>query len=215
VISTLTCHECGEVLRTERSAPARVTCPKCLARVLNPNARIPPQILPQEVLPVEQDAKADVVDIGRLLTVLWMLLLAGGIVAARLGEMSMGLLLIVPAVLIAIVSGLVFTKAPRKYIGDTHPERKPSPDGQTVLDYAHRPLRHEYVDDAFRIGPFISGFFSTIAVAATGALVFIKSSGQELLFVLFVRPSRNLPSPTVVLCLAGNRASMELVEVLL
>jgi hypothetical protein len=186
---TFACPLCGEVLWIRGNSPARITCPKCLKLVVNPNARIPPVVEPRDVVPVEEEIRKDTIDVGRLLGVLWVSLLAGGILAATAGgDLSLGLLLIVPAVVIAIVTGLVFAKAPRRYAPQVEVEPPARPDGQVVLDYAHHRKRQESdVEDSFRIGAFMSGFFIAIVVAGLGFMGLINSKGnEEGIFVLVV-----------------------------
>jgi len=135
---------------------------------------------------VEEETKRDLADIAGLVHVLWIALTITGLVGLiAAGMTSLGLVLIGAGVLIAIVAGLVFTRAPSMDELESEYEPPQSHDGQVVLDYAHNRQRKQVTHhESFRVPAFISGFFSSIVLVTLVVLALMNSkSGQEAIFI--------------------------------
>jgi hypothetical protein len=176
--TTYTCPSCGQWLWINNSAATPITCPMCLKIVPGPGADKAPVVERRDVLPVEEEAKRDTIDVGHLLAILCVSLLVGGIFALTVaGDVLRGLLLIIAALLIA---GVIFAKTRPKYAPQVEVEPPARPDGQVVLDYAHHRKRQALdVEDSFRIGAFMSGFFIAIGVPALGFSALLHSKGND------------------------------------
>ena len=103
----LICPTCGRALTVSDNAPARLTCPNCLARLQNPRAG---QARPLPVIPVDQEATADASATTRVFFAL-IALLGIGIVMSLVSNGSSGLFVLVIAgsLIGLIVLGLVAT----------------------------------------------------------------------------------------------------------
>jgi hypothetical protein len=161
-----------------------MVCPKCLKLVVNPNARIPPVIEPRYSLSIEKQTKIDLLDNARLLHILWISLLAGGIlIAAKGNDLLLASMLIGMALLIAILTGLWFAKDSVRYMPYVDVEPSVSSEGQIVLDYARPVPRRQ---PSVHFGPFMSGFFISIigTVLCFIALFSTKSINDLVLLVI-------------------------------
>ena len=185
--TTIQCPSCNQTLWIKPNSPTRVQCPKCLRLIVNPSAKIPPVSQPRHVLPVGEETERDLADSAAFLHVLWIALVITGLAGVLMGAMRFfGLGLILAGVIIAILSGLMVSKAPPMADFEAASEPPPSSDGEVVLDYAHHRQRRLVVyQESFRLSAFISGFFSSIALVTLVVLGLMHSkSREEVMFIL-------------------------------
>jgi DNA-directed RNA polymerase subunit RPC12/RpoP len=77
--ATLQCPSCGKTLTVSDAAPPRLTCPRCLAKIINDRPRSMPHAA-RAVLPVDDQADRDS-RITRAAVIAVLILLVGGAVA--------------------------------------------------------------------------------------------------------------------------------------
>jgi len=154
-----------------------ITCPRCLARIVNPNAgretvaRKPnaPQRRPRQVIPLEEEAGSDIRDTTRWLVVLALALFLGAIViASKIGMNTLSVVLIGAGMILAGAIGVIGRKssgveepAP-PYL--QHAERG----GMAVFDYAS-------VREEANVGSFLGGFVLAIGLSF-GAMIVIAAA---------------------------------------
>src|SRR5437762_10925349 len=97
-----------------------ITCPKCLARIINPNAGREtvgtklnaPQRRPRQVIPLEEEAGRDIRDTTRWLVALALALFLGAIViASKIGVNTLSVVLIGAGIIMAGEIGVIGRKS--------------------------------------------------------------------------------------------------------
>src|SRR5688572_5458756 len=142
---TLVCPKCRERLWVGEMQIPLVTCPKCLARVVNPNARedaaaaalLEYRIPRRWVVPVEEESDADIRNTAMWLAILAVGLFAGAIlVAIVVGLNFMSLLMVGGGLFMAIAVGWMNLKAPKAEVAERPFVERVQRGGATVFDYA-------------------------------------------------------------------------------
>jgi hypothetical protein len=141
----LVCPKCRERLWVGEMQIPLVTCPKCLARVVNPNAREDPAAAaplqyrtpPRWVVPVEEESDGDIRNTAMWLAILAVGLFAGAIlVAIVVGLNFMSLLMVGGGMIMAIAVGWMNLRAPKVQVRERPFLQRVQRGGATVFDYA-------------------------------------------------------------------------------
>jgi hypothetical protein len=166
-----------------------ITCPKCLARIINPNAgretvarkSDTPQRRPRQVIPLEEEAGGDIRDTTRWLVVLALALFLGAIViASKIGINTLSVVLIGAGIILAGAIGVIGRKSsgiveptPSSYL--QHAERE----GMTVFDYASA---HQEAN----VGSFLGGFVLAIGLSFVAMIVIAaaRDAGRAVAIVV-------------------------------
>jgi len=154
----LVCPKCQERLWVGDIQIPLVTCPKCLARVVNPNAAeepmarrsVPRTRQARQVIPVEEEAGWDVWETSRGLIIFGVLLFVGAVILTQVawwGELVLFLAVIVDFGIVV----LCFWNAPQIHQRPRYsrPDRFESGD---VLDYANISNVRDFSGRAYRHG---------------------------------------------------------------
>jgi hypothetical protein len=153
-----------------------VTCPKCLARVINPNAQREPLArttgsrapAPRQVISLEEEASGDVRDTTRWLVVLAVALLVGAVVPfIWLGMNLLSGLMIAGAVLMGVAIAALYRKSPQIHEAPAAYFNRPGRDGTTVLDYTN--IHQKPNTGAFQGGFILAVGISFLTMMATSA----------------------------------------------
>jgi hypothetical protein len=175
-VSRIICPRCGLGLTVSEHAPRHLSCPRCLARLVNPAAPDSEDtsfpIAPVPVIPLDRQVERDT-HIGR-----WVLLLLMGLMTIA-AFMSFGarqpigglFVLILMAALGTFVMSTGGVRDGREDVWrEEAPLRPASVDagGTTVLEYVvpSRPAR-----TGATVGAVAAGFFSSIGVCALGFVI--------------------------------------------
>jgi drug/metabolite transporter (DMT)-like permease len=183
----LVCPKCQERLWVGEIQIPLVTCPKCLARVVNSNgAEDAGGESPQQVIPLESETSSDVRHTMRWVVVLAIALFGMGLfILLSAGNNVWSILMMAGGAIIAAMIPTLYRKSrevrepPRAHYYPTS-ER----DGVALLEYAN--IRRER---RANIGSFLGGFF--LAMAISFATMILTGIGRQvaagisvLLFVL-------------------------------
>lgn len=176
IAARITCPRCGQELTVTEAAPPQVSCPRCLAALVNPASPYSGVPRPVPVLPLDQQVAHDtrtgtyltygliaLIAVGSLFTFLsgtarngtFILLLAGGLATFLyfLGQ---------------IRADTAATPSEPSADSYSDPSRDPGPGQSRVLEYG-RPRGSQR--PAATPGAVAGGFFSAIAVCGLGFLV--------------------------------------------
>jgi hypothetical protein len=182
VVARITCPQCGNTLTVSENAPPRVSCPRCLAPLLNP-ASPASGVRPVPVLPLDSQVERDT-RFGRWLSfgLVGLLAIAAAFTFAG-GNTSSGVFVMLMAG--GLATFLYFfgeirgDKAPRRGATEATSESGPAPSplpdvtGPSMLQYrtaggADRPRA--------TAGAVAAGFFSAIGVCAVGFLILLATA---------------------------------------
>jgi len=182
---TLICPRCNERVWVREIQIPLVTCPKCLAQMVNPNAREAADAAApleyrrwrQQVIPVERQAVGDIWGTTVLLGILAAVLVVGGILLLKMtGMNALSIILPMPGLAIAGFIWLLITKT--KTDGATPLYVQQAEDETAVLDYAHIP-------EEGSIGGFIGGFILAMGFCLL-AMIGIFATARPLNRVLAI-----------------------------
>jgi ribosomal protein S27E len=177
----LECPSCGQTLTVSDAAPSQLTCPKCLAKLINPGAMSGGAA--RAVIPVEVETSRDNVAAKIGMAVFLVLLACGALIGlAQSGSRAIAepaLHAVVLAVLAGVVWAGIRMVRSRAPVGESMETlREPSPVARDVstppplppmaggvLDYQDR---EHFRQQRFSVGAFIGGFFAALVVCAAG-----------------------------------------------
>lgn len=194
----LICPKCRQRLWVGDIQIPLVTCSRCLARVVNPNAARDEdgRRISRHVIPVESETSSDVRDIHRWLVALSILLFVGGILVAFWHGINLTSALMMAAGLVMGAAVMPLYRRSREVGESPAPDFYREPRGKvTILDYANIRGNREG-----SIGGFLSGFtlaivisFLTFMAAAVGRLsgqavgIIALAGGIATIIILIVR----------------------------
>ena len=116
------CPRCGRRLTVSANAPARLTCPSCLARIDRPD----PPPAPMRVLPLEDEVKRDVTGVNVAILVAAGVLLAGIFAAMQwIHPRQLGGMIFLLVIASAII-GVLVVAVPRWWRWQTRPPDRPA-----------------------------------------------------------------------------------------
>ncbi len=188
----LICPKCQTWLTVSDAAQGQLTCPRCLAQLLNPYGVDPSnQTAPRRVMPLEQQVSRDQnLSQGALSAIIGLLAIGGMIMLAGMDLGAVGRILIV-VLLIAAVAGLVIIGVRSKRESDATARGNRSIAGPPSIPGA-LPYRPTPDEDDGRTGlRFAGGFFTAIGVCAgcfilLAATVGIEPKSAHVLFLCIV-----------------------------
>jgi hypothetical protein len=172
---TLICPHCHERLWVAEIQIPLVTCPKCLARVLNPNAAaepmarrsVPRRREPRQVIAVEEETRGDIGQTGQLLRILAWIFVTGAVIVTEFFSWWLVVILIAGAVIDGVIVAVCSRRAPELH-GWRGRDRRGAQreDGTRVLDYtniANFPQERS-------AGGYTFGFFYAVGMVFVGFL---------------------------------------------
>ena len=161
------CPRCGVRLLIRDGSPVRMTCPRCLCIVINPQAG---QGGPLRVLPLERDVATDArgTSIGLLILGIVLLVSAVVIVAGGRTLLIPGFLFIggVGAIWGAVAARVKAPSLPSDAADMPHNQ----PDDRYLAYQSHQAYRDE---PGLRALPFICGFFGSLGMCGVIFVIFL------------------------------------------
>jgi cell division protein FtsW (lipid II flippase) len=188
----LICPRCQTRLTVSDAARRQLTCPRCLAQLLNPHGVDPSnQTAPRPVIPLEQQVSRDQsLSQGALSAIIGLLAIGGMIMIAGMDLGAVGRILII-ALLTASVAGLGMIGLRSKRESDALASEHGSIAGPPSIPGA-LPYRSTRDEDDGRTGlRFAGGFFTAIGVCAgcfilLAATVDFQPKSAHVLFLCIV-----------------------------
>ena len=170
----ITCPRCGRQLTVTENAPAQVTCPVCLAALVNPASPLSGVPRPVPVIPLDRQVARDTRWVTWLVFILLALLAFVAIVTISRGNARGGTnMILMVGGLATFVYFFGAIRADTKPPPAATPQRAAppvpaEPGGPAVLEYGvpRRPAR-----PAVTVGAVTGGFFSAIGVCALGFFI--------------------------------------------
>ena len=156
----LICPKCRERLWVGEMQIPLLTCPRCLARVVNPNVARESAVRPRQVIEIEEQADEDVRGPTYWLNFLAIALIAGAVFVA-IGVNELNILSVLMAFAGVIIGGVVVLmyriaagrqEAAQPYL------RRVQRGGTTVFDYAS-------IGQQDGSGAFLSGFMLALSIS--------------------------------------------------
>jgi len=131
----LVCPNCQAVLSVREDAPARITCLRCLATVINPNA-VKGEV-PLQVIPLDTEIRRDLGDSSYGLIVLAMGLIGGGLVMTFVDWhiSGVGAITVVAGLIVAAMASIKRTYQETGSKLRRATQRFPAPRPGAVLEY--------------------------------------------------------------------------------
>jgi hypothetical protein len=175
----ITCPRCGQQLTVTENAPPRVTCPVCLAALVNPASPHSGVPRPVPVIPLDRQVARDTRWVTWLIYALLALLASMAIITMAQGDARAG------TYMILIVGGLATflyffgeiradMKSPPAAVPERFAPPVPAEPGQpAVLEYG---LPRGAARPPAAAGAVAAGFFSAIGVCALGFFVLASTA---------------------------------------
>jgi hypothetical protein len=166
------CPRCSVPLIIRDGSPPRLTCPRCLAMVFNPNpAPVNPNAAPRKVLPLESDVSTDTRFTAIGLVALGVSLLVGAFLTMLIsGSLVLTAVLLIVAVGIIGLIVATWNSGRRQAQSLGPPPRPPDFDQSGVLNY--QPVRAYRNEPGILVLPFLGGFFGSLLACGLAFVLF-------------------------------------------
>jgi len=180
---TLYCPSCGTALNIRDDAPMHLTCPACVAPLVNPMVSAPLPVLP--IAPVDREAGRDARTVRHVMILVALLLAAAAVLTAMTVGAGNAIFHVLIMLLVLAFVGVGIHEGGERHAMTLRTEAEaaeamraaqeadaPHGDGGHTLDY-RRPRAYQRGREPMGVGAVTGGLFASLGVCATGFFVLL------------------------------------------